>query len=551
MAAAIAAGLALTPGAFAGSSPTAYVDQDTGVDGACTTATNPCDTIARGLSEVESGGTVYVDDSPSSYPGGLSIGAGKSLVAQNFEGTDNGATVIESNAAATFALTVDSTGAAEINGFTFRGPDRVVRVSGPATIRSNTFDTPGGTNNGDLNIDGGGTSVLVEDNTFTDSDTVAIFDTGIKIAAGMSPTIRDNTLFGYYLGIDVRGADADPLIEGNTITRTHGAGSNAIFITSGAHPSITNNTLDAVVQGGVGINISPAFMGQAPGGADLERNTISGFVVGINAQELDAGELTLDGDLIHGNSQTGLSVTDLDGVPQSGGAMVAGATFADHGFYDILLRNADLVLDSSIVEDPIEVPTNESAECTISFSRGPTTTGTDSCELFQTSAAPGFVDATSGDYHLAAGSAMIEAGNPAPAPAGALDIDEGPREVDADGDCEARRDIGADEFGPGPVVDCVAPDTTITSGPRGRVKTRGRSATLRFRFTSSEGGDEFRCALDGAAMAPCASPRAVRVRARPRPAPHRFSVVAVDATGNVDSTPAVRRFQIVRKRSQR
>jgi PKD repeat protein len=68
-----------------------------------------------------------------------------------------------------------------------------------------------------------------------------------------------------------------------------------------------------------------------------------------------------------------------------------------------------------------------------------------------TAAEPGFVDPVARNYRLAAGSAMIDAGDPAALAADepALDIQGLPRPVDGDGDCGSRRDIGANEFQPG------------------------------------------------------------------------------------------------------
>lgn len=90
--------------------------------------------------------------------------------------------------------------------------------------------------------------------------------------------------------------------------------------------------------------------------------------------------------------------------------------------------------------------------------------------------------------------------------------------------------------GADPVPDTTPPDTTITSGPSGT--TSSRSASLEF---SSEAGAGFECSLDGAAFAPCVSPRSYGGLAD---GPHSFSVRAGDAAGNVDPTPATRDWTV-------
>jgi hypothetical protein len=89
------------------------------------------------------------------------------------------------------------------------------------------------------------------------------------------------------------------------------------------------------------------------------------------------------------------------------------------------------------------------------------------------------------------------------------------------------------------VLDVVPPKTTITSGPSAR--TRNRTAT--FRFRSSEAGSTFRCRLDGGATRSCSSPRMYR---NLRPGLHTFRVRAIDPAGNVDLSPAVWSWRILR-----
>ncbi|HEX2109913.1 MAG TPA: serine protease [Gaiellaceae bacterium] len=88
-----------------------------------------------------------------------------------------------------------------------------------------------------------------------------------------------------------------------------------------------------------------------------------------------------------------------------------------------------------------------------------------------------------------------------------------------------------------PRGDTTAPETRITRGPR--ATTRARIAT--FRFRSNERGSLFQCRLERGPWRRCRSPRAYTGLSVGR---HTFRVRARDAAGNVDRTPAVRRWRI-------
>ncbi len=82
-------------------------------------------------------------------------------------------------------------------------------------------------------------------------------------------------------------------------------------------------------------------------------------------------------------------------------------------------------------------------------------------------------------------------------------------------------------------ADQTAPETTISSGPSGSVP----DGQATFGFASSESGSTFQCSLDAAAYTACTSPQAYSGLAK---GSHTFKVRAVDASGNVDATPATR-----------
>ena len=113
--------------------------------------------------------------------------------------------------------------------------------------------------------------------------------------------------------------------------------------------------------------------------------------------------------------------------------------------------------------------------------------------------------------------------------------------VGSDGERFGREDHVGIGFVPlDPSADSTRPNTTITSGPSGSVTAR--SAT--FSFSSTEAGT-FQCRLDGAAFAPCTSPRTYTDLAV---GTHTLQVVAVDGSLNVDSSPAARTWNVVAAR---
>ncbi len=80
-------------------------------------------------------------------------------------------------------------------------------------------------------------------------------------------------------------------------------------------------------------------------------------------------------------------------------------------------------------------------------------------------------------------------------------------------------------------VDGTPPETTINSAPAGTVASRTASVA----FVAGEAGSRFECSRDGAAYAACVSPVSYTGLAD---GAHTVSVRAIDAAGNVDSSPA-------------
>ncbi len=142
----------------------------------------------------------------------------------------------------------------------------------------------------------------------------------------------------------------------------------------------------------------------------------------------------------------------------------------------------------------------------------------------------GFVNAAALNFHLKAGAAAIDAGDPANAPA--TDIDGNPRPAGK------APDAGADETSAAapPAADTTPPQTQIVQGPIGTVEVTSAS----FSF-ASETGATFECRLDGGAWVACVAPRTY---ANLGDGLHTFQTRAEDAAGNVDGSPAIRTWTV-------
>ena len=88
-------------------------------------------------------------------------------------------------------------------------------------------------------------------------------------------------------------------------------------------------------------------------------------------------------------------------------------------------------------------------------------------------------------------------------------------------------------------ADATAPATSLR---RAQIDQAKRKAT--FSFGSGESGSTFSCRLDAKKPRPCTSPKTYKGL---RPGKHVFRVKARDRAGNLDATPAVKRFKIKRR----
>ncbi len=90
------------------------------------------------------------------------------------------------------------------------------------------------------------------------------------------------------------------------------------------------------------------------------------------------------------------------------------------------------------------------------------------------------------------------------------------------------------------LVDTVAPDTAVTSGPTGATT----DTTPTFGFGSGDDTATFECRIDAGPWAACSGPGTTHTAPKLGVGSHTFAVRAVDAAGNADTTAATRRFSV-------
>ena len=432
--------------AAAPAAATQYVDDDSAnVAGPCTQA-SPCATISKGIDLAADDETIVVGG--GTYDESLVLGDGKSIAGMAYEtscgacDTSGPALVVGQGGDPALEI-VFGDPAGTVSDLTLRGdPGASSAVVGDhVRLSENRFDAPAHPSGLAEVYVTGGTSAEIVDNTFVDAAHDA-FHPAIAIRGVPDALVRGNRIEGYTDGITVdEGATAR--VEENVIEGTHSVGltGNAIQV-RGATGKTTSATLvanriDEPGNGSRGI----AIHGQGqPISVALRRNVVLRHTEGIFVAGAGSGT-TLDGDAV----ALGARPLWVDG--SAAATTVAAQNVTLHGSSGVrLVDDASLVLDSSAVVGA-SIDDDAAASCDIAFSRGPLPHGPE-CDGFSTAADPGFVDEAGGDVHLAAGSAMIDAGNSGTplAHAGGEDLDGEPRVSDGDGDGVARRDIGADEL---------------------------------------------------------------------------------------------------------
>jgi len=361
---------------------------------------------------------------------------------------------------------------------------------------------------------------------------IGIGRTGAILHRGPGATIADNLVFGSEIAIVTSGdAGWGNLVAGNTISGNEGT---AILINN-SHNEIVGNTIEKAENNGIrirGEEGQPATENQVGGDEKADENEFSGALrAAIRVLDADGNEVGRN----FGKGNGGLFI-DLGAEGPGNGPIGS--------------------------NDGIQAPT-------IGLATGSTLSGTARpgavVRVFRkATSSPGEIEAflsqstadAEGNWTLAldppaeagtilAASQTDEAGNTSelavatvtpPAdivPPGGVIEDLGCAFL---GTCASGGggDGGGSKAGP----DQLPPETTIVKGPKGRVD----ATSARFRFASSEEGSRFECKLDGKPFRGCGSPRKYR---NLRPGRHVFRVRAIDAAGNVDPTPARRRWRVL------
>lgn len=324
-------------------------------------------------------------------------------------------------------------------------------------IRGNTFISNTAKSGGAIAVYNGITyTATIEDNTFI-GNTADVRGGAIHVE-GSNVVIRNNRIYsstatsGAGLALD---AGTTGIVEFNDIAFNTASGAGAtgggISVASGSSPVLNGNTVRRnTAPAGGGIHILNA----AP---RLTNNAIK-----ENAQA----------EVLVVNSSPVIVNNVIWGIPPGG---VIG--------FELQGSSSPIIANNIIAYEAIGVRGDGTASPTLRYNNlwmntanySGVAAGTNSLALN-----PMLRDAGGGDYHLLAGSPMIDAGNAADAPA--FDIDGDARPIDGNGDGTAQADIGLDEFTLGPPT----PTPTRTPLPPGSFVT----VTLQYGANGYQGAED-------------------------------------------------------------
>lgn len=355
------------------------------------------------------------------------------------------------------------------------------------------------------------TGVRLSDGATLSNSTVRLYNTKVNTAVGSAGgTVQDSTLTAFK-GVENFGSGNTTEVRRSALVVLYGTGIQNL----GGTLNIRDSAIVVPFGGGYGAYLS----------SDASASST-----------LIDGTTMLGGPASEGNPTptVGIVATSAEGPPNPGNTNLRLNNSIVYG------HDYDIAHEAFFPEDTLKIDVDSSAYDStrvVAYPSSGTPTINVQGLVDLNGVDPKFLDPGNGDYSLAPGSPLIDVGQVAAPPVGSKDYAGNPRACDGNDDGAIRRDIGAYELRTNPNDDCVAPETTIISGP-------GPTTTFPVSFSvgSDDGQATWRCSFDGGTNSACGPlVNAPDLGLGPR----TFSVQAVDQYGNIDQTPAVSQYTVI------